>query len=111
MPASDQHKLYIANLPRWELVRDCVSGSQAIKTRRPISDDTNDNKNEARAAAGTRYLPAPNPTDISRENTIRYEQYKTRANFVNFTGQTEEGFLGILRSPGASETLSPAPRS
>ncbi len=78
-------------------MRDCVAGSQAIKTRRPISEGTNDNKNvELLAAAGTRYLPAPNPADIGHENTIRYEQYKTRANFVNFTGHTKDGFLGMV---------------
>ena len=95
MPVSDQHKLYTVNRPKWELVRDCVEGSQAVKNR--SSDiDTSTDKNAARSLRGTRYLPQPNPDDFSQENRIRYEQYKARASFVNFTGHTEDGFLGMV---------------
>ncbi len=34
MPASDQHKLYVKNKDIRKLVRDCVAGSDAIKTAR-----------------------------------------------------------------------------
>lgn len=104
MSVSDQHKLYRKNIRRWELVRDCVEGSEAIKSRG--GDDTDD-KNQARSIRGTRYLPQPNPDDFSNENRIRYDQYKIRANFVNFTGHTKDGFLGMVyRKPPEVELNS-----
>jgi len=107
MPVSDQHKLYRKNIRRWELVRDCVEGSEAIKSRGgDTTDDTHD-KNQARSLRGTRYLPQPNPDDFSNENRIRYEQYKLRANFVNFVGHTKDGFLGMVyRKPPEVELNS-----
>lgn len=96
MPVSDQHKDYAANLPKWQLVRDCVEGSAAIKRRGGGVDGGSRNSGRRSALAGTRYLPQPNPTDNSTENIERYEQYRTRANFVNFTGHTEDGFLGMV---------------
>lgn len=95
MPVSDQHRLYTANRRRWELVRDCVEGSAAIKNRRAAEGDSS-NKTVSGNIAGTRYLPQPNPNDNSQENVQRYDQYKTRANFVNFTSHTRDGFLGMV---------------
>lgn len=91
MSVSTQHKLYIQNFPKWELVRDCVEGSQAIKSRNAIGSDSNESN-----LAGTRYLPQPNPTDNSAENTNRYAQYRTRANFVGFTSHTKDGLTGMV---------------
>lgn len=45
--------------------------------------------------SGTRYLPPPNPEDGSAENRERYKAYVLRANFVNFTGHTKEGMVGM----------------
>jgi hypothetical protein len=82
MPASDQHPEYRANIDQWETTRDCVDGSTAIKQ------------------AGTKYLPKPNRDDISPENNTRYSDYLKRANFVNFTGSTLDGMLGmVFRNP------------
>ena len=78
MPVNATHSEYAKALPSWELGEDAVKGSAAIK------------------AKGTNYLPKPNATDESVENKTRYDQYKERAVFVNFTGQTEEGFMGMV---------------
>lgn len=83
MPVSDKHKAYDENLPIWDLGRDSVKGAPAIKKK------------------GTQYLPMPNSLDQSEENKQRYKDYKQRACYVNFTGQTKEGLIGMafLKEP------------
>lgn len=77
MPKIDYTRAEVtAQLPKWELVRDCIAGQEAVKT------------------AGTTYLPMPNPEDQSRENKLRYRNYVERAVFVNATGNTKEGLVG-----------------
>jgi hypothetical protein len=77
MPKLDtQHPQYEANLSIWEMVEDCDAGEKAIKEK------------------GDKYLPRPNPADKSEENKQRFEQYKTRAVFVNFTNRTVVGLVG-----------------
>lgn len=71
-------KDYLTSLPVVELCRDCVSGSQAVKSK------------------GTKYLPKLDPTDNSPENVARYEQMKDLALFTNFTGRTVESLNGSL---------------
>lgn len=66
-------------LPRWELIRDCLSGQPAIKKA-----GTN----------GDKYLPRPNATDTSPENLSRYLQYVERAVFYNVTQRTHSGLVG-----------------
>jgi hypothetical protein len=103
MPASTQHPEYISNLQRWELVRDCVEGEDAIKLRRDRSGSQALGVGLL-TADGTRYLPAPNPRDSSHENLERYFAYRLRASFVNFTGFTKEGLLGmVFRTPAVIE--------
>ena len=97
MPVDTQNTDYAKHLPVWELVRDCDEGATAIKSRR--------GRRTVYAGGiglveGTAYLPAPNATDGSTENQIRYEAYRNRANFVNFVSHTKEGMLGmVFRSP------------
>lgn len=62
--------------PRWTIVRDCLSGSKAVKDK------------------GTAYLPQPNATDQSTANVTRYDQYKQRAVFYNVTARTLKGLTG-----------------
>jgi hypothetical protein len=93
MPASDQHKLYIKNKDIRKLVRDCVAGSDAIKTaRRTDSTEQGGIYN----TMGSQYLPVPNPNDDSIENQDRYAAYRTRATFINFTGYTKDGLMGMV---------------
>ena len=93
MPVSDQHKEYTKNMPSWTLVRDCDDGATAVKER-----------GKGGGMAGTAYLPAPNASDTSSENKARYDAYKERASFVNFTAHTKEGMLGmVFRKPSSIE--------
>jgi hypothetical protein len=97
MPVSDQNKLYVDNIRRWEVVRDCVEGSEAIKAARKFNSDNDSNVDQGLfGVAGSRYLPPPNPRDNSQDNLDRYVAYRERANFVNFTGHTKDGFMGMI---------------
>ena len=80
MPVSDLNPDYTNKLTQWEMVRDCVCGSQAVKSRN----------------SGKRYLPAPNESDESKSNTARYQSYLFRAVYANITGNTKEGLLGMV---------------
>lgn len=90
MPVSTPNKLYQASLPAWQLVRDCVAGSEAVK------------------AKTTTYLPKPNPNDNSTDNNSRYSSYVMRASFVNFTGHTKDGFSGMIARKETEKELSPS---
>lgn len=89
MPVSDKHPQYLQHVKQWELVRDCVKGSEAVK------------------AAKTKYLPKPNPLDYSDENTQRYNAYRERANFVNFTALTLNGLVGMVFRDDVNISLQP----
>lgn len=62
----------------WQLVKDCVAGSKAVKKQ------------------GTLYLPMPDPTNTDEENVARYEALLKRAMFLNVTGRTEQGLIGAV---------------
>lgn len=70
-------------LPLYSLIRDCISGEVTVK--------------EARQ----KYLPMPNPTDCSKENKARYDQYIQRAVFYNVARRTLFGLIGqvFMRDP------------
>lgn len=76
MPVSQPHPDYKDNVKSWELVGDCVAGEATIKRKT------------------TTYLPKPNPTDKSDENTARYNAYLQRASFENVTSRTKSTLLG-----------------
>lgn len=82
MPVNTRHRSYSDHVSTWEKNRKCVAGAKVIKE------------------AGTSYLPQPMPDDKSKQNADRYKAYVERANYVNFTGATEEGMLGmVFRKP------------
>ena len=86
MSITTQHPEYIEKFPQWRQVRDCVKGEYYVKLQRTI------------------YLPQPNVQDTSAENLARYEQYHTRANYLNVTGRTRQGLVGaIFRRPPFTE--------
>jgi len=89
MPVQSQHKEFSENAKRWAKVRDCVAGADVIKR------------------AGERYLPMPNPEDRSIKNMERFNAYVTRANFVNFTGMTLDGMLGMVFRVDMQADLAP----
>ena len=78
---------YTALKPRWQLIRDCLSGEEQVKKR------------------GDAYLPRPNPTDTSDENKARYTQYVQRAVYYNVTGRTHAGLVGQVVSVPAQIEL------
>jgi len=73
--------------PDWDKVNDVVAGERAVK------DKTTD------------YLPKPNPTDKTPENSKRYDQYVDRAVFFNATGRTLEGLVGIAFKRGPDTNI------
>ena len=82
MPVSDKHSEYTKYAPQWTLVNDCVEGSKAVKSR------MNNN------LAGDAYLPVPDKGEDG--DADRFASYLFRANFVNFTGYTKKGMLGMV---------------
>lgn len=73
-----RHPAYREFLPEWELVGDCVDGERKIKKR------------------GKKYLPHPSSDHINDDpQDIRYKAYKQRAPFINATGRTLSGLLGL----------------
>jgi Domain of unknown function (DUF4055) len=61
---------------KWTLIEDCIAGDEAIKAKK------------------TEYLPQPNATDRSPENTARYDAYRNRAVFYNVVANTAKGLVG-----------------
>lgn len=72
---------------RWDLIRDCIAGEEQVKKRKDA------------------YLPRPNPSDTSAQNTTRYDQYLTRAVFYNVTGRTLKGMVGQVVSESPNVKL------
>ena len=68
---------YANALNAWNLVEDACAGDAAVK------------------AQTIKYLPKPNPKDVSEENRSRYEQYLLRAVYYNAVGRTLNGLTGI----------------
>lgn len=71
-------------LPQYDLIRDCIEGSQKIKK------------------AQDKYLPIPNAEDGGELTTgSRYQAYLKRAVFYNVTKRTLAGLIGqvFLRDP------------
>jgi hypothetical protein len=66
-----------AKLDDWRTIRDCIAGQRAVK------------------AAGSLYLPMPNPDDTSADNVVRYSQYLKRAVFYNVTRRTHAGLTAL----------------
>lgn len=80
-----KHPLYMRNKETYEMVEACVEGEQAVKK------------------AKTRWLPVPNPheaeskkADVYAAAQRRYASYLARARFLNATGRTLNGMLGIV---------------
>jgi hypothetical protein len=67
-------------LPIYQTVSDCCDGDFKVKYRKE------------------KYLPKPNPTDVTPENIKRYEQYLQRAIFYNVTKNTYAGLIGQIFS-------------
>jgi Domain of unknown function (DUF4055) len=64
--------------PIYKMIRDVLEGPAAVK------------------AAGTTYLPAPEPTATSPEAMARYNAYILRAVFFDATSRTHDGYVGQM---------------
>ena len=91
MSVETQHKSYTENINTWHMLRDCDDGARAVKSRSAGGE-----AQTLQGERGTKYLPPPNPTDLSIENRLRYRAYRNRANYVNFVGSTREGLCGLV---------------
>jgi len=72
------HPAFDEFLPEWELISDCVDGERKVKQKRK------------------KYLPHPS-SDSANDDPLdeRYNAYLNRAAFINATGRTLSGLLGI----------------
>lgn len=86
MGVSTVHPQYALAENRWQLVRDCVEGQDAVKRQ------------------NTGYLPATFATD----DPERYEQYIERAYFMGVTGRTKDALLGMVFRKAPTADLPPA---
>lgn len=71
------HPQYAAMLPLWEATRAAVEGQPAL-SRNPY-----------------KFLPDPTPLDQCEEARARYNSYCSRAVYMNATGRTKTGLVGI----------------
>ena len=78
MTTNYTHPDYDDNKAQWKLVRDAVAGEAAIKK------------------AGSLYLPDPDEiAEDRRAAAARYKGYLRRAVYLNATGRTLDGLLGV----------------
>ena len=76
MPVSDKHEDYLLMEDERKLVKAAASGERAIKALGPL---------------------ALSPPDINADgvfNAYRYQSYKQRASYTNYTGRTKNGSSG-----------------
>lgn len=64
--------------PIYKMIRDVLAGPSAVK------------------AAGTAYLPVPDPSDTSPYAAARYANYLLRAVYFDASSRTHEGFVGQI---------------
>jgi len=87
MPVSTHAKEYDIKAPQWKQVDDCI--------------------NDLVKAAKTEYLPKPNANDNTADNNTRYNQYVTRAYFMNVVKRTHDGFMGAVYRKNPEIELPP----
>lgn len=81
---------------RWRRMRDVVAGEEAVKDAdRAFVKARRTSVSGGRQMAAHRYLPRPNPLDLSSENDARYLHYIDRAHFFGVTGRTVSGLVGM----------------
>lgn len=97
----------VSNLmPQYMMIRDAIEGESAIKGMIcdgvvfPTAAQTTFGWHY-NVAKAKRYLPQPNPEDLSDFNLKRYENYLTRAVYYNVSARTLNGMSGqvFLRDP------------
>lgn len=92
MAVDFQRADYEKALPNWEMVSDACAGEDAVKERDRVKVTAT---GVQVTFAQKRYLPMPNPHDLSQANLLRYQQYLQRAVYTNYTGYTLAGLVGL----------------
>lgn len=89
---------------KWDLIYDCLAGQDAIKAHDLALTEGSDDDG--------RYLPKPNPDDLTARNVLRYKQYIARAVWYSVTARTHSGLVGqvfqrdpVLELPALLESL------
>ncbi|HHJ1233412.1 TPA: DUF4055 domain-containing protein [Proteus mirabilis] len=84
-----KHPAYNEFLPEWDMVGDCVDGERVVKSKKE------------------KYLPHPaDNKDEDDKGNERYKRYLARASFLNATGRTLSGLLGIAFSKPVKISIS-----
>jgi len=77
MPIDTKNPTYSNNLSKWTLVRDCVLGAKQVRSK------------------GVVYLPNPDQKNDIDNNSVRYKDFKKRAQFLNVTARTRNAMVGM----------------
>ncbi|MGM7562871.1 DUF4055 domain-containing protein, partial [Proteus mirabilis] len=84
-----KHPAYNEFLPEWDMIGDCVDGERVVKSKKE------------------KYLPHPaDKKDMDDKDNERYKRYLARASFLNATGRTLSGLLGIAFSKPVKISIS-----
>ncbi|MBG2875457.1 DUF4055 domain-containing protein [Proteus alimentorum] len=84
-----KHPAYNEFLPEWDMIGDCVDGERVVKSKKE------------------KYLPHPaDNKDEDDKGNERYKRYLARASFLNATGRTLSGLLGIAFSKPVKISVS-----
>ncbi|EJF31708.1 MULTISPECIES: DUF4055 domain-containing protein [Enterobacteriaceae] len=84
-----RHPAYTEFLPEWVMIGDCVDGERKVKQKK------------------TTYLPDPSTTPEKDDPSgKRYKDYLNRAAFINATGRTLFGLIGIAFNKAPKIELS-----
>lgn len=73
MAVCDVHPLYVKRFSQWEIIRDCVEGESAIKSK------------------GEKYLPA-----VEGMDKHQYHKFQKRARFINYVARTLDSLHGMV---------------
>lgn len=85
MPVSTQHPLYMARLPEWQMINDCMAGRRAMVN------------------AGTSYVPQLTGHKTPEE----YQAYLNRGSWYGALNKTAVAFLGQIYRKEPVVTLTP----
>jgi hypothetical protein len=84
MAVTEKNKSYVYHFKNWELVRDCIEGERAVKSR------------------STKYLPR-----LSGQSDADYNRYIETVHFFGATGRAADGLHGDVFSKPPMQTGNP----
>ena len=81
-----RHPEYDSNVGKWVRQRDCIEGEDAIKAKGVVYLPPLSGQHDAVVPAGKSAAPS----------VVTYSDYKNRASFLNATGRTVSGLVGLV---------------